>query len=139
MLYFRGEIVFSTMERSSISYLSDKYESCKLRIDSREINYLSETSSALIEINSTLTPQSLSTNILSQFNQPSSFSIMAVGTTKTLDVEYRDLARRWGIEMDLAKITVDSTTQLSLHSSDYPSLSKRYSTNDRMMRHPRIS
>ena len=76
MLYFRGEIVFSTMERSSISYVSDKYESCKLRIDSREINYLSETSSALVEVNSTLTPQSLSTDILSQFNQPSSFSII---------------------------------------------------------------
>ena len=41
--------------------------------------------------------------------------------------------------MEVAKRIIKATTQICLRSSDIPSLSKRYITNDRMLRYPRIS
>ena len=45
----------------------------------------------------------------------------------------------WNISLEVARKTIKSTTQLCLRSSDIPSLSKRYITNDRILRYPRIS
>ena len=48
------------------------------------------------------------------------------------------LAKRWGIDQRKALNTVRMTTQRGVRTVLHPSLSKRYPTNDRMLRYKRL-
>lgn len=48
------------------------------------------------------------------------------------------LAERLNIPIEMAKRTLKTTTQYAIRSSDNPSLTRKYRTNDRMLRYPRI-
>ena len=50
-----------------------------------------------------------------------------------------ELANVWGISPDLAKRTLDSTTQLCVRTNTKEDLSRRYRTNDRMLRYNRLN
>ena len=61
-----------------------------------------------------------------------------IESKKGKQVDYATLAKRWGISPDKAKQTVLKTTQRGVRSVLHPSLSRRYPTNDRMLRYNRL-
>ena len=54
------------------------------------------------------------------------------------EVGFVALANRWGIPLNKAKDTIRCTTQRGVRTTLHPTLSRRYSTNDRMLRYHRI-
>ena len=50
-----------------------------------------------------------------------------------------ELANIWGISPELAKRTLDSTTQLCIRTNTKADLTRRYRTNDRMLRYNRLN
>lgn len=63
--------------------------------------------------------------------------INALQATKSRGVDKRYLSKIWLISEDQAQGTIDRTTQLRRHHADN-SLSRQFSTNDRMLRYKRI-
>jgi hypothetical protein len=53
-------------------------------------------------------------------------------------VTAKHLSKVWKFDVKTAKRTIEVTTQLTQHEAD-PSLSRNYSTNDRMLRYKRIN
>lgn len=53
-------------------------------------------------------------------------------------VDAPTLAKRWGIPLDRAKRTVTKTTQRGVRRCPNPALTRRFPTNDRMLRYPRL-
>ena len=54
-------------------------------------------------------------------------------------VDAQVLSQRWLISPDRAKTTVRKTTQRGVRNIMNPSMSRRYPTNDRMLRYPRLN
>ncbi len=54
-------------------------------------------------------------------------------------IDHLTLARQWGLAPDRALQTIDKTTQSGIRMCLYPSLSRRFSTNDCMLRYSRLS
>ena len=54
-------------------------------------------------------------------------------------VTAQDLVARLKIPIEMAKKTLRATTQLAVRTVDEPSLTRKYQTNDRMLRYPRLS
>ena len=54
-------------------------------------------------------------------------------------VTAQDLATRLKIPIEMAKKTIRATTQLAVRTVEEPSLTRKYQTNDRMLRYPRLS
>ena len=61
-----------------------------------------------------------------------------IQSRKRKQVDAETLARRWNIDHKKALSTVKRTTQRGISSCLYPSLSRSYPTNDRMMRYNRL-
>ena len=76
---------------------------------------------------------------LAKKTEDNGFYIYALNTGTKKGVDYRSLAEMWRISLDTAKNTVQATTQFSIRTAEHPSLTKRYRTNDRMLRYPRIT
>jgi hypothetical protein len=53
-------------------------------------------------------------------------------------IDYLTLAKRWCITPERARRTIDTTTQRGVRTCLYPDLSRRFPTNDRMLRYARI-
>jgi hypothetical protein len=53
-------------------------------------------------------------------------------------VDAAKLAKNWGIGIEAAKRTRLVTTQRGIRRMIHPSLTKRYNTNDRQLRHRRL-
>ena len=53
-------------------------------------------------------------------------------------VDYITLANRWNIPLEKAKRTVRATTQRGVRTCLHPTLSRRFATNDRMLRYHRM-
>ena len=66
-------------------------------------------------------------------------AIYAVRSGKQKGVSVTELARVFNIGMETAEKTLRATEQLCIRSSGHPSLSRRFSTNDRMLRYRRVS
>jgi hypothetical protein len=64
--------------------------------------------------------------------------IKAAMAGKPNGVTAKHLSKVWKIDVDTAKRTIDVTTQLRQHDAD-ASISRNYSTNDRMLRYKRIN
>ena len=62
-------------------------------------------------------------------------SVIQVGKHKCVDPNH--LAKIWRIDHNVAKKTIDITTQRSVRKYD-PKLSRNYSTNDRMLRYKHL-
>ena len=56
---------------------------------------------------------------------------------KTRQVDLKHLSKNWRISHEDAQRTIDVTTQMSIQTDD-PTLSRNYSTNDRVLRYKRI-
>ena len=66
-------------------------------------------------------------------------TVMGVGTSgKRTKISPLQLANTLNIPLEMAKRTLKVTSQLALRSSDNPSLTRKYRTNDRILRYPRI-
>ena len=61
-----------------------------------------------------------------------------ISSKKRKQVDGDTLARRWAIPTDKARATIRKTTQRGVRSTLHPTLSRRYPTNDRMMRYKRM-
>eukprot|EP00934_Nitzschia_sp_Nitz4_P008127 Nitzschia sp. Nitz4//scaffold260_size33533//228//6137//NITZ4_007876-RA/size33533-snap-gene-0.41-mRNA-1//-1//CDS//3329544674//8117//frame0 len=83
-----------------------------------------------------------SANILSLHDLYSSKPTSSVQEVNTKpgkpDLSAEDLAKRWGIGIETAKSTLQKTTQRGTRSVLHPSLSRRYTTNDRHLRYRRL-
>ena len=64
--------------------------------------------------------------------------LCAVSTTVKPKLEPEVLAQRWGIGLEAAKNTLKHTTSRAVRTVLHPSLSRRWRTNDRMLRYWRI-
>ena len=53
-------------------------------------------------------------------------------------IDHMTLAKRWCIAPDRAKLTIDNTMQRGVRTCLYPDLSRRFDTNDRMLRYTRL-
>ena len=53
-------------------------------------------------------------------------------------MDAQTLAKRWAIPPDRAATTVRKTTQRGVRNVINPAMSRRYPTNDRMLRYPRL-
>ena len=62
----------------------------------------------------------------------------AIASTRSKAVDARTLAMRWQIPIDRAKRTVKRTTQRGVRHVSHPSLTRRFPTNDRMLRYNRL-
>ena len=69
------------------------------------------------------------------------FGLQVSGVTsgKRKGVDAKTLSKRWRIPLEMARRTIEATTQLAVRSVDVPSLSRRFRTNDRMLRYIRVS
>jgi len=66
--------------------------------------------------------------------------VSAVKTgTKHWKVGPAALAKRWGVGVGTAKRTIDATTQLTVRNLTNPTLSRRFATNDKLLRFRRLS
>ena len=54
-------------------------------------------------------------------------------------VDASKLSQRLNIPYEMAKKTIQATTQLAVRTVQEPSLTRKYSTNDRMLRYPRLA
>ena len=70
--------------------------------------------------------------------EPNPASLGNVYSTKKKQADSVTLAKRWHIDHGRAKKTVKLTTQRGVRTTLHPSLSRRYPTNDRMLRYPRL-
>ncbi len=64
--------------------------------------------------------------------------ITLTSTSRRAAVSYDELAKRWGIHPDRAKVTVQRTTQRSVCAKAKPALSRCFWTNERMLRYRRL-
>jgi len=69
------------------------------------------------------------------------FGLQVSGVTsgKRKGVDAKTLSKRWRIPLKMAQRTIEATTQLAVRSVDVPSLSRRFRTNDRMLRFIRVA
>ena len=65
-------------------------------------------------------------------------TISEVTTRPKIALNHLELAKRWGIPPDRAKQTVQMTTQRGIRTILNPTLSRRFSTNDRHLRYRRL-
>ena len=68
---------------------------------------------------------------------------VAIGAVKSKHrkgrVDAATLAQRLNIPLEMAKKTIQSTTQLAVRTTVEPSLTRKFSTNDRMLRYARLA
>ena len=90
--------------------------------------------SVLQSISSTLNVDQFAYNISN-----TRYSIKSIRSGKRTGITAKALSELWRISPELAQQTLDSTTQYCVRSAEHPSLSRRYNSNDRMLRYKRIS
>ncbi len=64
--------------------------------------------------------------------------ISLTSTSRKAAVDHHKLAKHWGIHPDCAKATIQCTTQRGVHTIANPALSRRFRTNDCMLRYRRL-
>ena len=64
--------------------------------------------------------------------------ISLTSTSRRPAVSHDELAKRWGIDPDRAKATVQRTTQRGVRTIANPAISRRFRTNDRNFRYRRL-
>ena len=83
--------------------------------------------------------QQLATALVAAVHIPSgTISAVKTGKRKCV-VGPRTLAKNWGIGLDAAQRTVETTTQMGVRTILHPTLSRRFRTNDRQLRYRRLS
>ena len=67
------------------------------------------------------------------------YEIKSIRSGKRTGITATQLSKLWTISPEIAQMTIDSTTQYCIRSAEHPSLSRRYNSNDRMLRYSRIT
>ena len=137
MVYYRGEIIPPTTSKQSLS--KSQVISSTMINNVFRIDHNTELSMIISSVESSCNPRLLSEKVVSRYKGSDTFSIKAVGSAENIEIQFKELPKLWNISLEVARKTIKATTQLCLRSSDIPSLSKRYITNDRILRYPRIS
>ena len=120
MIDYKGELVPPTTIKQSL--LESRVIAGTIINDEDRIDHDWEVS-MIVSVESSSNPRLLSEKVLSHYKGTYTFFIK-----KLTDLR--------NISLEMAKRT---TSQLCLRSNDIPSLSRRYITNDRMLRYSRIS
>ena len=142
MLDYHGNLV----ERRKISSLQvNMVESQTDQVD--DIG----TTSVISSVSRAIDPSSLAQDIERSFDTDKDasfgisegsfvYSISGVASGKKQGpISTQELMDRWSISKEMAKSTILATTQRLIRSLIEPSLNKRFSTNDRMLRYDRVS
>ena len=137
MIYYRGELVSSIRIKDSL--VDSQVISGTITKSEDQIDYDIEVSMIISLVESSCNPILLSEKVISHYKSIDTFSITAVGTTNNIEIQFQELAELWNIPLEISRRTIKATTRLCLRSNDILSLSRRYITNDRMLRYPRIS
>ena len=64
-------------------------------------------------------------------------SVAALSSVAKPRIDPKVLAKRWGISLEVARKTIEKTTQQVIRTVSDPSLSRRFRTNDRQLRYRR--
>ena len=137
MIDYRGELVSPTTIKQSL--LESQVIASTMMIKDDRIDHNIELSMILSSVESSCNPMLLSEKVVSRYKGTDNFCIKDVGSIEDIEVQFKELSVLWNISLEVARRIIKATTQLCLRSSDIPSLSKRYTTNDRMLHYPRIS
>ena len=103
------------------------------------VNSVTLTSTASTPLADFTTDDNLATALLSKVQVSASHTSGTVGSSRGKAVDALTLAKRWNISLDLAKKTVQATTQRSVRQNPDRKHEVRFPTNDRMLRYPRMS
>ena len=149
---------YGIQENSMIDYHGNLVE--RRKISSLQVNMVESqtdqvddigTTSIISSVSRAIDPSSLAQDIERSFevDKDASFgisdgsfvySISGVASGKKQGpISTQELMDRWSISKEMAKSTILATTQRLIRSLIEPSLNKRFSTNDRMLRYDRIS
>ena len=85
----------------------------------------------LLEIDPNLDAYSFASRLTQQYN------VSLASSTRDKPISAETLARNWGIGLDAARRTSAATTQRGVRYIT-PTMSKRFRTNDRMLRYKRL-
>ncbi len=131
MLDFRGEISARTkhVRELVVNGLNVQDESEVIMKTSKNI----QVSAVMCEVSDMLDLGSFARAIRRE-----DYNICSLRSGKRTGVTAQQLAEKWNISPDLAKRTLQSTTQLCIRTSSNPSLARRFPTNDRMLRYNRL-
>ena len=99
-----------------------------------ETSHHSEISAVLCSVSSTLDHNELYLSMQEYFGVSAMSS-----SSRAYHSDVDDIMRVFRCSRDVAKRTLDVTTQRCARTSLYPTLSRRFNTNDRMLRYNRIS
>ncbi len=129
MLDYRGEIVEREVGRRATLIST---------VTSDDTEWADNTiSSVMSDINDPIVKGSFGRKMCER-TKDGTFCIHALESSRKQGIKYKDLAALFNISLETAKRTVQATTQHAVRSSEYPSLSRRYRTNDKMLRYDRL-
>ena len=106
--------------------IEDGYDTDEVSSSSKEVEVMNTTLDELLE-----------NNVSGQLDLDE-IMVSAAHARPRKGVDASHLSKVWRIDVDTAQRTLDVTTQGSVRR-DNPVLSRNYSTNDRMLRYPRIN
>jgi len=128
MIDFRGEIHMRKIKRQKLHLHSESHGKVYDNEDTLGI------SAILSNISNTLSIGAFGTTIDNVYNMS---SVMSGEKRYSTDID--DIARIFQCSKNVAQRTLQVTTQRCVRVSSNPSLSRRYNTNDRMLRYNRLS
>ena len=129
MLMYQGQLV-SKKEKDRIIFVIEH--------QSNEVSELSGPDMTISEILISTSPKYCMVNFAQNISQVG-YDAAAFWSGRRREVTARKLADLRQISPKLAQRTIDATTQLCIRSADIPSLSRRFKSNDQMLRYPRIN
>ena len=118
----------------------------------KQVSFLTPTIASIATLNSLATETDLNTQStailmsMSRTLEPRSFGealqenklVSALSSNNRKGISPEHLAKKWNIPLKQAQQTIRVTTQRGVRSISNPALSRRYKTNDRMLRYNRI-
>ena len=133
---------YATQESSMITFNGDihnkkssnRHNTIASTSTSEDITPPIQICSVLHSISSTLDTSDFAYNISEE-----KYSIKSIRSGKRTGITAKELSKLWSISPELAQMTLESTTQYCVRTAEHPSLTRRYNSNDRMLRYARIS
>jgi len=145
MMDFTGAIVTRTRVRDQFPTIIRAMASSRSHTDLIDLthdDYFAAALLARVVVSSAQTRPDQMTSDQTRPNQTSTgFTPALTGNVRartTPGIDFLTLARRWGISPDAARQTLSRTTQRGVRTCLNPTLSRRFPTNDRMLRYNRL-
>jgi hypothetical protein len=124
-------MVHDTEDRTSRRFISS------VRVSQNQAEDFVRTNSPCSAVLTDIDPNLHADYLLESLEENVKVSLTATGKRKG-NLTAERLAKNWGISLDSTKQTLKVTTQRGVRTTANPSLSRRFWTNDRQLRHCRL-